>query len=410
VRTALTTIVGVTTAVAEPAEQAGVGAPERTPLPGEGRVRGRMATALFIAWRNLTGERRRWLLSAGALGIAAMLVLFLEGTGRWITTSSTAFLDHSDAQVVVAERGIEDLLFAQSAFPQAALTQVQQVHGVRSIDPIVGVNGVVPVNGTHLPVFLVGFDPDHGGGPWHVTDGSGRPHGDEVVLDRGFASIAGVHVGDTMPLFGHTVRVVGLSTDTNAAGDFFLFSSLDFAQQVGGSGLVSYGLVHVAPETAVSAVVDAVNHVDGVAAFPMETVKANDREMITTSFAQPVQIIVLVGLIAGVLIAGIVLYTATVEHARDYAVLKAVGAEGGILYGSALLQSAVLSVVGFAVGALLAVALALGFDRWHPVIESQIDAGLVLEVGGLVLAVNLLATVLPIRHVRRIDPQEVFKA
>ena len=213
-----------------------------------------------------------------------------------------------------------------------------------------------------------------------------------------------------MPLFGQRVRVVGLSSQTNAAGDFFIFVPLDFAQRVTGPGMVSYGLLHLAAGSTPTAVVAQINRLGGIEAQPLDAVIANDREMITTSFAQPVQIIVLVGLIAGVLIAGIVLYTATVEHSRDYAVLKAVGAEGRILYGSALLQSAVLSAIGVALGTGLALGLASAFDTWHPVVASQLDAGLVLEVGAIILAVNILATLLPIRHVRRIDPQEVFKA
>src|ERR1700686_5192713 len=109
----------------------------------QGGITGRVATALFIAWRNLTRERRRWLLSASALAVAAMIVLFLEGISRWLTVSSTAYLDHSGAQIVVSVQGIEDLLVAQSAFPTQALTQVRALPGVRAVYEIVGVNGIV---------------------------------------------------------------------------------------------------------------------------------------------------------------------------------------------------------------------------------------------------------------------------
>src|SRR2546429_641773 len=132
----------------------------------QGSIAGRVVTALFIAWRNLTRERRRWLMSASALAVAAMIVLFLEGISRWLTVSSTAYLDHTGAQVVVGERGIEALLFAQSASPPAALAAVRRVPGVRAAEPVVAVNGIVGVGHTHLPVYLVGFEPRIGGGPW----------------------------------------------------------------------------------------------------------------------------------------------------------------------------------------------------------------------------------------------------
>ena len=104
---------------------------------------GRAIAALHIAWRNLTGERRRWAVSTVALGIAAMLVFFLEGASRWVTSSSTAYVDHTGSQPIVAQNGIDDVLFAQSAFPEATMAQVRRLPGVASVDSIVGVNGVV---------------------------------------------------------------------------------------------------------------------------------------------------------------------------------------------------------------------------------------------------------------------------
>jgi putative ABC transport system permease protein len=157
-------------------------------------------------------------------------------------------------------------------------------------------------------------------------------------------------------------------------------------------------------------VASQVDRIPGVHALTRADLAANDRAMITTSFAEPVQIIALVGLVAGVLIAGLVLYTATVEHSRDYAVLKAMGATGGVVYGSALIQSMVLSIFGILLGWGLASLLAIAFDTWDPVVESQLDLDLVLTVATVILVVNVLAALLPIRHVSRIDPQEVFKA
>jgi putative ABC transport system permease protein len=380
------------------------------PIAITARRAGRVAATLHIAWRNLTGERRRWLISMVALGIAAMLVIFLEGASRWVTSSSTAYLDHNGAHLVIAQTGIDDLLFAQSTFPEAAAGTAGRLPGVSSVQGVVGVNGVVSAGGTHLPVYLVGFQPGSGGGPWKIDGGSGQPHGSEVVLDRGFARIANLKIGDTVTLFGQSLRVVGTSAETDAAGDFFLFVPLEVAQKVAGAGALSYGFVQLNDGAARQSVASRVNQIPGVHALARGDLAANDRAMITTSFAQPVQIVALVGLVAGVLIAGIVLYTATVEHSRDYAVLKAMGASGGVVYGSALIQSLVLSIFGILLGWGLAALLAFAFDTWDPVVESQLDLDLVAEVAAVILFVNVLAASLPIRHVSQIDPQEVFKA
>jgi putative ABC transport system permease protein len=363
-----------------------------------------------VAWRNLTAERRRWAVSTVALAVAAMLVIFLEGTSRWLTSSATAYVDHTGVQLIVAEKGIDDLLFAQSSFPASTLAGVRSLPGVASADPIVGVNGIVAVEGTRVPVYLVGFDAGRRGGPWSLDSGSDRPRGTEVVLDRGLARVAGVHVGDSIQLFGRTLRVAGISNATNAAGDFFLFVPVELAQSIAGPDAISYVLVQLNSSAAAAGVVSAINQLPNVHAMPASSVANNDRTLITQSFAQPVQILAIVGLIAGVLIAGIVLYSATVEHSRDYAVMKALGASGMVVYGSALLQSIVLSVFGVVLGWGAAAGLATAFDALDPVIASQLDLDLVLTAGGVILAVNLIAALLPVRHVSRIDPQEVFKA
>jgi putative ABC transport system permease protein len=350
------------------------------------------------------------LLSASALAVAAMMVLFLEGISRWLTVSSTAYLDHSGAQLIVSEKGIEDLLFAQSAFPPAALAEIRQIRGVRAVEPIAAVNGIVSVGRTHLPVYMVGFEPDMGGGPWAMGSGSATPGGAEVVVDRGFASIAHVNVGGTITLFGHSLRVVGVSEGTNAAGDFFLFASLGLAQQVAGTQTISYGLVHLDSGVSATGVAARINRIPGLEALPRTTVAGNDAATITSSFGQPLEILAVVALLTGVLISGIVLYTATVEHTRDYAVLKALGAGRLVLYGSALLQSLVLSVCGVLLGWGLAAAVAAALNAWYPVVASNLDLDVVAQFVGIIVVVNLLASLLPVRHVRRIDPQEVFKA
>src|SRR5205807_8209146 len=137
---------------------------------------------------------------------------------------------HQGSQLIVAQSGIDDLLFAQSTFPQDVMARVADIPGVAGVYPVVGVNGVISVGRTRLPVYLVGFDAARRGGPWRIDSGSGQPRGSEVVLDRGFAHVAGVRVGDHLTVFGRRLRVAGTSAGTDAAGDFFLFVPLDLAQ------------------------------------------------------------------------------------------------------------------------------------------------------------------------------------
>jgi putative ABC transport system permease protein len=370
----------------------------------------RVAAAAALALRNLTSERRRWGVSSVALAIAAMLVLFIQGTIRWIDDSATAYLDHSAADLVVTQRGVDDLLFSQAAIPPAAAAAVQALPGVARAAPIVAVNDVLSGRSTPLPVYVIGYQPGGPGGPWQLASGRPPRAAGELALDRALAFTNGIGVGDTVTLLGRALHVVGLSADTNAAGIFFAFVPLQTAQAIAGVPVVSDLLVTVRPGVAVAKVRAMVDQIAGVHGLTAAQMATNDRGMVDAGFAQPVEIIVVVCLVVGLLIAAIVLYTATVEHARDFAVLKAIGARGRVLAGVATVQSLVLSVSGYALGWALAELLALALRSWRPVVDSEMGIDLVAEIFGLFVAVNLVALALPLRFLRRVDPQEVFKA
>ena len=58
-----------------------------------------------------------------------------------------AYVDHAGSQLIVAQKGIDDVLLAQSAFPEATMAQVSRLPGVASVDSIVDINGAVSVRG-----------------------------------------------------------------------------------------------------------------------------------------------------------------------------------------------------------------------------------------------------------------------
>jgi len=60
--------------------------------PADQRAFGLYHVCLAIAWRNLSGERRRWVLSTLALGVAGVLVLFTQEIHQWIEQSTSAGL------------------------------------------------------------------------------------------------------------------------------------------------------------------------------------------------------------------------------------------------------------------------------------------------------------------------------
>ncbi len=370
----------------------------------------RAGAVLFIAWRNLASEPRRFAVSSAAMAIASLLVLFMQGVVRWVDVSTTAYLDHTPSDIVVTQSGVDDLLFSQAAIPESALASIESVDGTARVTPILTIGGVLTGGGAPLPVFVVGYRPGGPGGPWRLETGRAPTSADEVVLDRGLATANDIAVGHVVQLLGKRLRVVGLSADTNAAGIFFAFVPLDTAQAMFGDRVISYAFVQLRQGASLSAVQRSLDGIPGLHGLPRSQIADNDRRMIAAGLAEPVEIIVAVCLVVGLLIAAIILYTATIEHARDFAVLKAVGAPLRQLLGIAAIQAVALTVCGYALGWFLAWLLAMLFQLLRPVVASYLDAALVAEMFVVILAVNLMALWQPLRFLRRVDPQEVFKA
>jgi putative ABC transport system permease protein len=121
-----------------------------------------------------------------------------------------------------------------------------------------------------------------------------------------------------------------------------------------------------------------------------------------------VAVIVLFATAVGLAITGLMLYMFTIENARIYATLKALGASDGLLLRMVLAQALSAGSIGYGLGMGLCCAIGAALEPtgfpfrlmpYTPVI-----------VAGLVLAVTAVAAVFSVRAVLRIEPGIVFKA
>ena len=103
-------------------------------------------------------------------------------------------------------------------------------------------------------------------------------------------------------------------------------------------------------------------------------------------------------------------YTATLERAGEYGVLKAIGASGGYLYAIVVRQSVIVGVLGGALGTLAGVAFARWIGDWVPEFLTDLRASDVALVLAAMLATAVVASAVPVRRLNRIDPAAVFRA
>ena len=120
--------------------------------------------------------------------------------------------------------------------------------------------------------------------------------------------------------------------------------------------------------------------------------------------------ILILAFIVGLAVSGLTIYTATVEKAREYGILKAVGFTNGYLYRVVFEQSLVIGMLGFLIGAGLTVAVGPFIEDLVPQFVMFVRWQDILLVAGITLLMALLAAYVPVRLLAAIDPVAVFKA
>lgn len=121
---------------------------------------------MFIVWRNLVINKTRFALSVGGVALALMLVLILAGFRTGLLLQITAYLRNSPGSLVVAQSGVSSFFGVNSMLPVGAAEEVARLDPGARIVPILTQSGYLTLHGKRVYVFLIGYDPAAGGGPW----------------------------------------------------------------------------------------------------------------------------------------------------------------------------------------------------------------------------------------------------
>ena len=123
----------------------------------------------------------------------------------------------------------------------------------------------------------------------------------------------------------------------------------------------------------------------------------------------PLGLMVAIAFVVGVLVVGLVIYTATVERRREYGALKAIGMRNRTLYRLVTGQALIAAVAGGLLGVGLAYGIGALLVAWRPQFPVAIEFGAVAAALGASLVMALLAALAPARAMARLAPAEVFR-
>lgn len=370
-----------------------------------------------LALRNLLHDRLRFAVTLTGIVFSVVLSAIQLGLYVGFTRATSDVISHSGADVWVMSRGVGNLENGVPFLEQRAY-QVQALAGVAAVQKhIVSFGDWKRPDGAEEGALIIGVDLAGAmGRPWNLVAGTAadleRP--DAVIVDELYRDKLGItHLGQTLEVRGHRVRVVGFTrgirTFTTAPP---VFTSFKHAQDYAGlrADQALYLLVNATPGTDPDALARRIEqHVPDVTALATDAWRQKQQNywMFGTGAGITVLIAAGLGLLVGVVVVAQTIYAATIDHIREYGTLKAMGATNGYIYRVIIRQATISGLVGYGIAILIAMLVSRGSLAGTTAIIIPLPLALALFV--LTLGMCIGASMVSINKVTRIDPAMVFK-
>lgn len=358
---------------------------------------------MTLAGTEIRRSKLRFGLLTGAVALLVFLVLLLSTLSNALISSLVGALKGLDAQGIVYAQAARDNI-AASRLPEATVEAVSSVSGVSAAGPVATFTTRSTLAGVESDMQVFGFTPSAPGAPTGLSSGRLPNSPGEAAVDGGSAAL-GEQI--TLSPGGTTLTVVGLLRGAQFNASPTAYVTMDtyrnaFAAAFPGLPFVPINAVafDVASGADPASVASAITtSVPGVKGYTLDQAAAliPGIDSISQSFG------ILVGLtfVIGIVVIGFFFLILTVQKLKSFVLLRAIGASSGQLAWSVAAQIVVVVLVASAIALVLTYGAVQGLNTGIPV---SLSPALVGETVGAVLVFSLLAGLLSIRRITRIDP------
>lgn len=387
-----------------------------------------------IALGMLLGDRLKYLGLVAGLSFAALLITqqasiyngFTGRVGSWLRDTGQADLWIMDPQVLFTEdrkalldtallrvRGTDGVAWAVPLFKAYVVCRVQD--GTRVVVRLVGLDDATLTGAP--PVMVEGeladlkqdrgilVDEHDARTGLRLRRGMGEPGVDEGPRE--------LRIGDRIDINDHETVVVGTYRRTT---EFFwdpvLYTTYTRALRMAPPErrVLTYVLARVQPGADVHEVAARIERATGLSALTAAEFEQVSKDFILeqTGILANFGITIALGFVIGALVAGQLLYNFVLDNSRAFASMKAMGATHGLLIRMVTVQVLYVTGVGFGIG--LGLAALSGWLLARSGLAFQMVWQVPVLGGAAVLGCALVAGLISIARVLRLEPAMVFKA
>lgn len=370
-----------------------------------------------IAIKNLLHDKVR--LTVTLVGIVFSVVLSSIQLGLFVgfQAATASIVENSNADLWISTKNLVSVEDG-SAFSENKFYKVLAVPGVeQATKNIVTFANWKRADGGLTGIELVGFDLNSEMlRPWNVVEGDWESlrEPNSVIVDQLYREKLGVkNIGETIEIGGRKARVVGFTrgirtfttspavfTSFKNAQDYFnvaenqLFYILVKAESGASHEQIKADLQKILPDNDIYLRDEIIS-------------KQQNYWMFGTGAGITVLIAAGLGLLVGVVVVAQTIYSATIDHLREYGTLKAMGASNFYLYRIIIAQAVISGLVGYAVG--ISIALVVSYLSLQGTTAIILPLRLIIALFGLTLLMCITASIVSINKVTRLDPATVFK-
>ncbi len=382
----------------------------------------------LYAIKMLVGDRIKYISIVVGLSFAAFIISqqsaimvgIMKRTFGFVTDTSQPNLWVADPSV----RYIDDI----KPFKETYLYRVRSIEGVDWAVPLY--KGTIQArlhNGTIQTCILIGIDDATLiGGPPRMLEGklTDLRMDHAVIIDQVGATtklattlesgaVVPMRIGDTMELNDNRAYVAGICEASRTFQSqpvvYTTYSQATLFSPAVREEL-SFVIAHTKPGFDPKKVAQEIKSVTGLAAYTRNQFKNKTLWYYTkyTGVVVNFGVAIVMGFIIGTAIAGQTLYNFTVDHLPLFGVFKAMGADNRLLVKMIVLQSLLVSILGWGIG--IGAAALFFFFAGHTELSFSMPLWLYLISAAAILIISIIAAFFSVRRVVRLDPAIVFKS
>ena len=380
----------------------------------------RLYGTIVLALRMMMFDKPK--LVGTTLGVVFAVVLAAQQLGILfgLLQKNTMFVDNAGADIWIAPPGTNQLQPGK-LLSEAILVQAQTTPGVALASPLIyGTGSIQRPWGGSEPLTIVGLDVPADdatpwlGGPWNIVAGERRslslPNA-LFVEDARREKMGNVNLSSVREVNGYEVTTVGFTWGLLPFGPPYSFLDAKLARSILGVGPEEqhFVLVQVAPGT----------RPDDVAArlqerLPETRVLTRDAfhdAIVATLLGEQLGITfgtsTVFGLLIGFIIVALSMFSSVIDNLKEFGTLKAMGATNGDLSRLLVVQSIMYALLGSFIGLGMVGFAAEGIRSAN--LAMIVPLPLVIATPLVMTALCVVASVLALRRVRKLEPGMVFR-